>query len=335
MSLIISLLWYPVYFGKEFISDNLYKFVGVLILTGLLGLTLGNVVLLIHHSPVGGTDMRQSDVGQNDTNIITFENGSSKGVHNFSNLSNVTKNNSLGLTNGDRTESLFAKDDFHGGVLVLNLKYFLYSFFYVGFLAFVHYFYRNGVDFLNSHVFCRDGVAFSRIDQQKVSAPFELLFVAIFTFGSYIAFIYILFSRLLPIEYIYAEETIPVVTAYQNGLIHPGFIFLIILQGAMFGVVCSIWTRPLNPKKSLEERNESDSNMSIRRHISNWRQYGSWIATILGGLFLSTIVLIIFNGTSYGTLVVRNMFILFGGTVVLSLGYITLKLAHLENVVNH
>lgn len=118
-----------------------------------------------------------------------------------------------------------------------------------------------------------------------------------------------------------ANESVPVVSARDE--ISSMFYFAIISQGAIIGSLAAVWTRPVIPDKS-------DDTEVIRLHIENWRKYGSWIATLFGGVFLTIALVFITDLSSVGQYFLRHAIVLFGGGLILHLVFITYKISKLE-----
>lgn len=94
---------------------------------------------------------------------------------------------------------------------------------------------------------------------------------------------------------------------------------LLLIQGLLLGFIASIWTRDIQTQRDREI------------HLNNWRQYGSWISTILGGVLITTGFVFVTDLTPYGNMFVRQILILFGGTLVLTMSFIVYKMDHLES----
>lgn len=101
------------------------------------------------------------------------------------------------------------------------------------------------------------------------------------------------------------------------------FYILIIAQGVIISSLAAVWTRPLLPK-------ELDNPKVIRLHSENWRKYGSWIASLFGGVFLTTAIVFITDLSSVGRYFLQHALVLFAGGLVLHLGFIIYKLTKLE-----
>lgn len=72
--------------------------------------------------------------------------------------------------------------------------------------------------------------------------------------------------------------------ATQNERLVPKFALLIFLQSLIVSSVPLLWTQPIMP--------EYHSHEALRIHLNNWRKYGSWLATVLGGVLLTGILIL-------------------------------------------
>lgn len=105
--------------------------------------------------------------------------------------------------------------------------------------------------------------------------------------------------------------------------ITPVFHMMIIFQGAILSSIVAIWTTPILPKNPYDQE-------VISLHIGNWKQYGSWIATLLGGIFLTTAIIFITDLSPVGKYFLRHVLVLFGGGLLLDIMFIVHKIAKLE-----
>lgn len=166
------------------------------------------------------------------------------------------------------------------------------------------------------------GVVIWLIHSRITHSPTQ--FTTIVLAGTILFFLHIslLFQLDSMIQYISSSnEPMAVFSARSN--IPDIFYLLIFLQGVIISSLAAVWTRPLLP-------NEPHNAKFIQLHTENWRKYGSWIATLFGGVFLTTAIVFITDLSSVGRHFLRHALVLFGGGLVLHLGFITYKITKLE-----
>lgn len=106
------------------------------------------------------------------------------------------------------------------------------------------------------------------------------------------------------------------------------FWILLFLQAAIINSVLYVWTRPVLPAYL-----NSRKKRALTMHLNNWRKYGSWLATVLGGVLLTSILVFITNTTQFGSFFIQHVLILVGGAVILDLLFIVFKLYRIEHEV--
>lgn len=117
-------------------------------------------------------------------------------------------------------------------------------------------------------------------------------------------------------------STESVLWAASNDRIVTGFFLLTFFQSIIVTSVPLLWTRSIMP--------EFHSHQALRIHLNNWRKYGSWLATVLGGVLLTSVLVFINDNSPFGSLFIQHSLILIGGAVVLNLGFVVFKLQCIE-----
>lgn len=117
-------------------------------------------------------------------------------------------------------------------------------------------------------------------------------------------------------------SSISVMQAILSDKVVTGFFLLSFLQAIIVCSVPLVWTRPIMP--------EFHSNQGLRIHLNNWRKYGSWLATVLGGVLLTGVLVFLNNGSPFGSIFIQHVLILIGGAVVLNIGFVVFKLQCIE-----
>lgn len=107
----------------------------------------------------------------------------------------------------------------------------------------------------------------------------------------------------------------------EAGIIKP-FYLLIFVESIIVGGLTAIWTQPLIPVEKEAE--------IIRFHRENWKQYGTWGTSLLGGVFLSSAVVFITDVSDVGWSFLRIAITLFGGGLVMYIAFIIYKIQNLE-----
>lgn len=125
-------------------------------------------------------------------------------------------------------------------------------------------------------------------------------------------------------------ESESVLWAVSNSKVVPQFFFFTIFQGAIVNSIPFVWSRPIIP--SYYNR-YSNSNQAILIHLDNWRKYGSWLATVFGGILLTSVLVFITDLSLFGSLFVQHALALIGGVVVLDLIFVIFKLQKIERKV--
>ena len=109
-------------------------------------------------------------------------------------------------------------------------------------------------------------------------------------------------------------------------------IMLLILQGTVLATVLTLWTHPLVPKYSdISRLRRYDSDL-LKLNIRKWRQYGTWLSTVFGGVLLTGALVFITDASPYGGIFLTHALILVGGGTALSLGYIAYRIHRIETV---
>lgn len=108
---------------------------------------------------------------------------------------------------------------------------------------------------------------------------------------------------------------------------HTFFLVLLIGHSVTINLIPLLWTRTIIPDFFTDD--EISTNKKLV-HIENWRQYGTWMTTLFGGIALSAIFVLITENQGYGGAFIRHFLILLGGVVVLGLMFIVLKVYRLE-----
>lgn len=118
-----------------------------------------------------------------------------------------------------------------------------------------------------------------------------------------------------------------VLWAVLNGRLTPLFVLLIFFQSIIVNCIPFLWTRPIMPNYYNRYSNQ---NQALMIHLDNWRKYGSWMATVFGGIILTSVLVFLTDISLFGSLFVQHSLILIGGVVVLNLAFVVFKLQSIE-----
>ena len=105
------------------------------------------------------------------------------------------------------------------------------------------------------------------------------------------------------------------------------FWILLTFQSVIVGTIPLVWSQPIMPRY-YNKYISSDDLTQV--HIQNWRKYGSWLATIFGGILLTSALVYLENVSSFGSLFLQHVLIAIGGALLLNLVYVIHKLRRIE-----
>lgn len=109
--------------------------------------------------------------------------------------------------------------------------------------------------------------------------------------------------------------------ALLSGEVKIHFIWLILIQSTLAGMILAVWTFPLIPY---------ENNMLLRLHLQNWRSILSWSITSIGGIGLVVIIAFVFEITRFANQLVIHFVVLFGGAVAFIALYGIYKMMAIE-----
>lgn len=159
----------------------------------------------------------------------------------------------------------------------------------------------------------------------KISSLPALLFL----FGwTYLSLYLVSLSHILPMNfYIEACTLIPAESLYKYAI--PLFWVNILIQSVSTAIVPMFWSIDVIPDFVRDSSGDIRSD-SLKSHLENWRQYGTWTVSIFGGLALTVAVTVVTNASPYGSAFVRYFLVLLGGMLLLIMGYVIYKTHKVE-----
>lgn len=280
----------------------------------IIALVITSTLRLFHNSPMNAAGMQVGDIGNNTTSVE---------VPVGSEETNRTRNQSLGLTYGDRNEAFLQKSSIWKFAFPLAPVTLIPVTIFVGLLWAVN--------------FCSASWQ-ARLHDSDVSESAIILIESAATIFIttllYLILVSTTYALVLPVRYIYDPDNVISFAraTMDGGLVKSQFWTLIFLQGVLFGLVASIWIRPVYPDGL---NNSAKTRIHQDYHLQNWRQYGSWIITILAGMILSASFVLIGNYSPYGGAFVRYFMLQIGGVLALVLAFIVFKMVKFEQLSPH
>lgn len=261
----------------------------------VIAMTLSSTIALFHNSPVNTADTSFDDLNQSDVNVTV--NG---------------ENQSFGLTYGQRNASLDNQS------FVMNLGLMIVGPVFplvIAFVGLLWWIWNYGP---------------SRMRSQNGNIKLHYA-----TLG--MAFMYYLFSlfayNLLPrVRYISVDYRNGVYLACAGADITPKFWLLIGFQSVIFATVAGIWTRPIIPDTVRSNDTDISGVKKLEIHLENWRKFGSWAVTLIGGVIITSGIAFV-GQLPFGGFFVQHVIIVCGGAVLLILAYVIYTLDELKWVI--
>lgn len=185
---------------------------------------------------------------------------------------------------------------------------------------------------------------FRHTDCGRLGNTFRTLIAGIIVSAVYYTLTLVSLYEMDRVRYITKDGSeISVLTAFSNQLF-PNFLYVLLgLQAATFAAILLIWSVRIVPEElrpnydpSLLLQDEKDAlRKSLETHLQNWRQYGSWIIALFGGLAITVAITVVTTVTTFGGVVVQHFLAIFGSALLLMMGYVVLKIQYLEREIRN
>lgn len=279
------------FIGKE----SSYKILALVLFSAYLMIILSTSIAMVHNSPLN-TITNQNDNGDAFTNAsVKLEDANKNPGITFGNVNEPVKDQTRMLMGYVITTIPFS-------ILVIPFSFILLAIFYYA------------PDYFEQNFNLPSGV----------SAILTLLAsVIIYTLG-----VLAILEFIPEIHFITSGwDSKSVLWAVLNTEIVPQFFLFMLFQAVIVNSIPFVWTRPIMPQYY---NRYSNSNQALLIHLENWRKYGSWMATVFGGILLTSVLVFITDLSLFGSLFVQHALALIGGVVAFDLAFVIFKLQRIE-----